>query len=78
MDEEGVASTHDRRLILTVGYTLILDLQVLVCSWARVGEDVRTSDHNALGSIVASSETIIIKQKTRYEDMGAHRKHAKA
>lgn len=47
-------SIHDRRVILTVGHTLILDLQVLVRPWAGVREDIWTRDHNALGPIVAS------------------------
>lgn len=47
-------SIHDSRVILTVGHTLILDLQVLVRPRARVWEDVRTRDHDALGPVVAS------------------------
>lgn len=38
--EEGNVSTNDRRVILTVGHTLILDLQVLVGPWAGVREDI--------------------------------------
>lgn len=37
---EGEFSIHDRRVILTVGHTLILDLQVLVGPWAGVREDI--------------------------------------
>lgn len=33
-------SIRGRRVILTVGHTLILDLQVLVGPWAGVREDV--------------------------------------
>lgn len=36
----GGGSTHDTRFILTVGHTLILDLQVLVGPWAGVREDI--------------------------------------
>lgn len=46
-------SFNDRRVRLTVGHTLILDLQVLVGSWAGVREDVRTRDHDTLGPVVA-------------------------
>lgn len=53
--EEGL-SFHDRRIILTVGHTLILDLQVLVRPWAGVREDVWTRDYDALGPIVASEK----------------------
>ena len=44
------------RVILTVGHTLILDLQVLVGPWAGIREDIGTCDDNALGPIVASDE----------------------
>lgn len=37
---EGEFSSHDRRVILTVGHTLILDLQVLVGPRAGVREDI--------------------------------------
>lgn len=37
---EGKSSIHDSRVILTVGHTLILDLQVFVGSWAGVWEDI--------------------------------------
>lgn len=38
--EEEEFPIHDRRVLLTVGDTLILDLQVLVGSWAGVWEDI--------------------------------------
>lgn len=38
--EEERFSIHDRTVILTVGHTLILDLQVLVGPWAGVREDI--------------------------------------
>jgi len=38
-EEEGF-SIQDRRVILTVGNTLILDLEVLVSPWAGVREDI--------------------------------------
>lgn len=38
--EKGEFTIHDRRAILTVGNTLILDLQVFVGPWAGVGEDI--------------------------------------
>lgn len=38
--EEGQFSIHDRRVKLTVGHTLILDLQVLIGPWAGVREDI--------------------------------------
>lgn len=38
--EEGAVSINDRGVILTVGHTLILDLQVLVGPWTGVREDV--------------------------------------
>lgn len=41
-------------VILTIGHTLILDLQVFVGPWAGVREDIWTRDHNTLGPIVAS------------------------
>lgn len=44
---------HDGKFILTVGNTLILDLQIFVGPWTGVWEDIRTCDHYALGSIVA-------------------------
>lgn len=34
----GGVSINDRRVILTVGHTLILDLQILVGPWAGVRE----------------------------------------
>lgn len=40
--------------ILTVRYTLILDLQVLVCSGAGIWEDVDPGDHHTLSPVVAS------------------------
>lgn len=36
----GRVSIHDTRVRLTVGHTLILDLQVFVGSWAGVREDI--------------------------------------
>lgn len=53
---EGGVSIPGRRVRLTVGHTLILDLQVLVGPWTGVREDIRTRDHNALGPIVASDK----------------------
>lgn len=50
-------------VILTVGHTLILDLQVLVGPWAGVREDIWTCDHNALGPIVASGNKKDKKQQ---------------
>lgn len=50
----GLAQSYGREVVLTVGHTLILDLQVLVGSRAGVREDVRTRDHDALGPVVAS------------------------
>ena len=44
-----------KRAVLTVGNTLILDLQVFVCARAGVGEDVRPSHHCTLGTVVAST-----------------------
>lgn len=38
--EGAEVSFNDRRVRLTVGHTLILDLQVFVGSWAGVREDV--------------------------------------
>lgn len=38
--EEREVSFNDRRVRLTVGHTLILDLQVFVGSWAGVRENI--------------------------------------
>lgn len=43
------------KYILTVRYTLILDLQVLVCARARIWEDVDPCDHHTLSPVVASA-----------------------
>lgn len=38
--EEAKVSFNDRRVRLTVGHTLILDLQVFVGAWAGIREDI--------------------------------------
>lgn len=64
-----VLSFHDSGIILTVGHTLILDLQVLVRPGAGVREDVWTRDYDTLGPIVASEnknkEAVIKKNKLK-------------
>lgn len=55
-EKEGAGQSYGREVILTVGHTLILDLQVLVGPRAGVGKDVGTRDHDALGPIVASGD----------------------
>lgn len=42
--------------ILTVRDTLILDLQVLVCSWTGVWEDVDPCNHHTLSPVVTPGE----------------------
>lgn len=44
---------NDRKVRLTVGHTLILDLQVFVGSRAGVRENIWTCDHDTLGPVVA-------------------------
>lgn len=51
--EEAKVLFNDRKVRLTVGHTLILDLQVFVGSRAGVREDVWTRDHDTLGPVVA-------------------------
>lgn len=42
----------DRVSVLTVGDTLVLDLQVLVGPWAGVWEHVRPRYHHTLGAVI--------------------------
>lgn len=51
---QGPQGQKYKRRLLTVGDTLILDLQVLVCAGAGVGEDIGPGHHRALRSVVAS------------------------
>lgn len=63
--EGAKVSFNDRRVRLTVGHTLILDLQVFVGSWAGVREDIRTRDHDTLGPVVAPDRGKIRNLATR-------------
>ena len=42
----------ERVSVLTVGDTLVLDLQVLVGPWAGVWEHVRPCYHHTLGAVI--------------------------
>lgn len=42
----------DRVSVLTVGDTLVLDLQILVGPWAGVWEHVRPRYHHALSAVI--------------------------
>ena len=43
---------YSYKCILTVRDALVLDLQVLVCSWTGVWEDVDPGDHHTLSPVV--------------------------
>lgn len=42
--------------VLTVGYTLVLDLQILVGAWAWVWKHIRSCYHHALSAVITPAK----------------------
>lgn len=60
----------DRVSVLTVGDTLVLDLQILVGPWAWVWEHIRPRYNHTLGAVITPAKADRQKRKGEKREKG--------